>query len=374
MGEIVVFPEQFSFDVRQARSNPKRRLTIKNLGINACKVTITMPESDSFTITDAKGKAINSKFTMNMAAESSYIMFVQKKANVGIVPEDKFMVTGGKKPYTISLKPAVSMVSMEELENAAGNPDMSDFPLQADDDNMPSQDEREPKKRVSKLKPPTKRQPAKQTAGNENNANKNKKEPENNPLSNLEFSVSDFMPAKEEPTDRNNQLQPKGKGTKLQKESGASSQASSMASQTSAASIKSTPSKNSVQDVPMPKKLDQSPTKIQSKIPVPRTHKEISPDEDVLENSLHVKFSVKDDAYSKPANKSSILKWYDDDAFDQVEEPYFTFELMMTGEGEDPVFCVDGEYYDSSGRHLSVQQGKGKIIFVTEDGFEPTDE
>jgi hypothetical protein len=38
------------------------------------------------------------------------------------------------------------------------------------------------------------------------------------------------------------------------------------------------------------------------------------------------------------------------------------------------MFCVDGEYYDLSGRQLSVQQGRGRVVYVTEDGFDPVDD
>ena len=56
MSEIVVYPEQISFDVRQQRTAKRIRITIKNLGNMSAKVTIKPPESDSFTLTDAKGK------------------------------------------------------------------------------------------------------------------------------------------------------------------------------------------------------------------------------------------------------------------------------------------------------------------------------
>ena len=80
MGDIVVFPEKFSFDVRVQRSNPRRRLTIKNMGIMACKVTITMPETDSFIVTDAKGKTVGGKLTINMIPDSSCCLFCTKKS------------------------------------------------------------------------------------------------------------------------------------------------------------------------------------------------------------------------------------------------------------------------------------------------------
>jgi hypothetical protein len=47
---------------------------------------------------------------------------------------------------------------------------------------------------------------------------------------------------------------------------------------------------------------------------------------------------------------------------------------MMMAEKEDPVFCPHGDYYDASGRLLSIRQGKGKVIYVTQEGFDPLDE
>lgn len=420
MGDIVVFPEQFSFDVRVQRSNPRRRLTIKNMGIMACKVTITMPETDSFIVTDAKGKTVGGKLTINMIPDSSCCFFVQKKANVGIVPEDKMMVTGGKKPYSVVLKPAVSLVSIEELESAADASVASDnlsvksnesvrrnqgkarqlvneFP----DERMSSQDESEPKHRPSRLKPPTKRISKAQSEEKVGKTNGNgivapfdpmkkikkgadSKQSVNN---DIEFSASDFQIPQlaEDDDDLYVAQQPvtkrvNGKQSNIP---------------TATVAPKSTPkrpfdkdkkttsatSKNKdaydddsdSDDVPMPTKLDQSPpvARKASQIPVPHRHPDLPPDADVLEQSLHVKFSFKDDDFAKsPQKVPSVVKWYDDDAFKNVEEPDFSFELMMTGEGEDPVFCIDGEYFDSSGRSLSVNQGKGKVVFVTEDGYE----
>lgn len=420
MGDIVVFPEQFSFDVRVQRSNPRRRLTIKNMGIMACKVTITMPETDSFIVTDAKGKTLGSKITINMIPDSSCCFFVQKKANVGIVPEDKMMVTGGKKPYCVVLKPAVSLVSIEELENAAdasvasdnqsvksnesvrrypgkGKQNVDEFPP---DERLSSQDESEPKHRPSRIKPPTKRISKAQsddinTKNNDASFDPMKKmrkgietkKPNNN--NDIEFSAADFqIPqlAEDDEDDSSASRQPAVKRTKGKPSNAPSAipapkttpkrpneKDKKVAPSSSGNKI---PKVDDDDDIPMPTKLDQSPPQPRksSQIPVPHRHPDLPPDADVLEQSLHVKFSFKDDDFSKSPQKGpSVVKWYDDDAFKNVEEPYFNFELMMTGEGEDPVFCIDQEYYDSSGRLLSVNQGKGKVIFVTEDGYEAHD-
>lgn len=413
MGDIVVFPEQFSFDVRVQRSNPRRRLTIKNLGIMACKITVTMPETDSFIVTDGKGKTVGGKLTMNMIPDSSCCFFVQKKANVGIVPEDKMMVTGGKKPYTVVLKPAVSLVSnIEELESAADATSdnqsvksndsvrrqgrakkiVDDFP----DDRMSSQDESEPKHRPSRLKPPTKRVPKTQMEdNNKNNDNATPFDPMKKMrkgieapkiASDIEFSASDFqMPqlAEDEDVESSSSRQSAAKRAKIKPSSSApSKQAPKRYLDKDKTNVPSSVSNDDSiddtndNDFPLPTKLEQSPPPARkpSQIPVPHRHPDLPPDADVLEQSLHVKFSFKDDDFTKNPHKTpSVVKWYDDDAFKNVEEPDFTFELMMTGEGEDPVFCIDGEYYDSSGRLLSVQQGKGKVVFVTEDGYEMID-
>lgn len=421
MGDIVVFPEQFSFDVRVQRSNPRRRLTIKNMGIMACKVTVTMPETDSFIVTDGKGKMVGGKLTINMIPDSSCCFFVQKKANVGIVPEDKMMVTGGKKPYCVVLKPAVSLVSIEELESAADTSVASDnqsvksnesvrryqgkakqmvddFP----DERLSSQDESEPKHRPSRLKPPSKRISKAQSDDiNTTNADSSsaasfdpmKKmrkgfEPKKQSNNDIEFSASDFqipqLAEDDDDGDSSASRQPAVKRPKGKPVNTPNSTVAPKATSKRPLDRKSPPStanKNSNvddsnDDIPMPIKLDQSPpnARKQSQIPVPHRHPDLPPDADVLEQSLHVKFSFKDDDFSKnPQKTPSVVKWYDDDAFKNVEEPDFNFELMMTAEGEDPVFCIDGEYYDSSGRLLSVNQGKGKVIFVTEDGYEAHD-
>ena len=368
MGEIVVFPEQFSFDVRVQKNNPKRRLTIKNLGINACKVTITLPESDAFTITDSKGKAISEKTTFNMSAESSYCLFVQKKASVGIVPEDSLSVTGGKKPYRIALKPAVSLVSMQELESVASRKD--DASVQSIDDGGsidftaddfdPGSKEPEPpesaKKRVSRLPAPTKRATKPKSPETPKAAPpppETKSHKPNEP--DLSFDEQDFDDKPKKPV--KDELEFTASDFQINPPAPAPSPAPAPA------------------PVPAPAKIQESPTVKKSGIPGrARKNPHLPPEADVLEQSLHVKFSFKDDDFVKGSTKSQPVNWYSEDAFEGVVEPEFSFELMMTGDQEDPVFCIDGDYYDSSGRLLTVQQGKGKVIYVTEDGWAPGDE
>ena len=116
-------------------------------------------------------------------------------------------------------------------------------------------------------------------------------------------------------------------------------------------------------EVKAPAKIQESPVAKKSAIPgVQRKHPQLPPEADVLEQSLHVKFSFKDDDFVKGPGKSQPVNWYSDDAFEGLAEPDFSFELMMTGDQDDPVFCIDGDYYDSSGRLLVVKQGKGQVI------------
>lgn len=400
MGEIVVFPEQFSFDVRVQRSNPRRKLTIKNLGIMACKVSITMPETDSFIVSDGKGKTVGGKIIVNMIPDSSCCFYVQKKASVGIVPEDRMLITGGKKPYTVALKPAVSLVSIEELESVAdAQSDNSSLDIQSNDQpstaksileddqniSMASQDEEEPKHRVSKIKPPTKRISKNQfEATNAFNPGKRMKQPLETPeeTNNFEFSPSDFqIPQLGEDEEEPPAVPPKAQKSNKTKIAAPKPQVNRAQNKNKAPispAIEKQEANRSEQDtgIPMPIKLDQEPQlRKPSQIPVPHRHPDLPPEADVLEQSLHVKFSIKDDSFLRnPQKVPKVVKWYDDDAFKNIEEPNFSFELMMTGEKEDPVFCIDGDYYDSSGRLLTVQQGKGKTVFVTEDGYETRDE
>jgi hypothetical protein len=325
MADVVVFPEQFSFDVRVQRSNPRRRLTIKNLGIMAAKLSITMPQSDAFIVTDMKGKTLNSNLNTTMNPDTSYCLFVQKRSTIGIVPEDTLIVSGGKKTYRVSLKPAVSLVSLEELESVTDKPGV--------------------------------------VSGDEENE--------------APFTKSDFAavpePAVVREIPRRSRLPGPSSGD------GAAKKASKASKDIPDIPNDVLSGVDSFEDGPDPEgeelpiapppKLESTPRK-QSSIPSRRGRSGIAPEADVLERSLHVKFSFQED-FAKAATRPRTLTWYGPDAFADLQEPDFTLELMMTGEGEDPVFCIDGDYYDASGRLLSVQQGKGTVVYVTQDGYDP---
>jgi hypothetical protein len=331
MADIVVFPEQFSFDVRVQRNNPRRRLTIKNLGNIAAKITIQVPSNDSFIFTDSKGKTMTGTTTVSMNPDSSHCLFVQKRATIGIVPEDVLVVAGGKKTYQVALKPAVSLVSLEELETVTDSPmrpaqpdpesvafSREDFATDDLEDQPPKQTKAKPAKQAELKFQPMKRQrkPIELPETEEENAEPN--------------SVD---------TDRERCSEP-----------------------------------NSLAP---PRTLESAPVvKKPSGIPGRRRHPDLPPESDVLEESLHVKFSLHEEEFlqGRASAKSQLLPWYDQDAFSDVVEPEFSFELMVTGQRDDPVFCIDGDYYDASGRLLSVQQGKGQVIYVTQEGFDPLDE
>ena len=126
--------------------------------------------------------------------------------------------------------------------------------------------------------------------------------------------------------------------------------------------------------LPKPAALSQDePGTKKSGIPRRTHHSNLpyTPDMDILEQSIHLKIKTPendddiDDIDDDNSDKKTIVNWYEDGAFDDIEEPNYSFELMMTAEGEDPIFCIDGDYYDSSGRLLTVQQGKPEVIFVT---------
>jgi hypothetical protein len=285
MSDIVVFPEQFSFDVRVQRNNPRRRLTIKNLGIMAAKLTITLPETDAFFVTDSKGRTLTSSAMVTMNPDTSHFLFVQKRPTVGIAPEAEIVISGGTKTYHVALKPAVSLVSLEELEAVADK-------RETDDSAVPS------------------------------------------------FSASDV----EEPhQDRRSRIPT------------------------------AEPAKRVSRAASEPARVDvePEPARKPSGIPIGRTRRrqELGPGADVLEQSMHVRFSFRE-VGARPRS----IGWYEPDAFANLQEPEFTFELMVTGDNEEPVFCIDGDYYDASGRLLSVQQGKGKVIYVTENGYDPMED
>jgi hypothetical protein len=320
MSEVVVFPEQFSFDVRIQRSSPKRRLTIKNMGIMAAKITVTLPQNDAFIVTDSKGKTMCGTHTISLGPSSDYFLFIQKKPTVGIVPEDVLIVTGGIKNYKIALRPAVSMVSMQELESVAGacEESASEDPLldapqfsredfeHADTKQKPQQ----PIRQIPKKTPVSKPLVTKPVTGGKRPIEHfvTKKVLEDVPVA-QKAPLSDDEQHKEE------------------------------------------------EDVGFkgPERLADSP-----KAKASRPRKD---EEDVLTQSLRLKFSFKADDFL-PGKEAKKVHWYENEDFEDLEEPEFAFELMMTGEGEEPVFCIDGEYYDPSGRLLSVQRGGGRVICV----------
>ncbi|KAH0791492.1 hypothetical protein GPJ56_004603 [Histomonas meleagridis] len=316
MSEIVVFPEQFSFDVRQQRNNPRRRLTIKNCGIMASKITISIPDTNFFTITDSQGRTITSKHTINMIPNSSEYFFIQKKSNVSIVPEDQIVISSGNKIHTIKLKPTVSMISLDDLESVASNDIQSSRSVLSDKAKATptstprqqtfmsppdSKTSNSKQSKISRIKPPSKK-----ITHIENTTNPPKQPLHNKDADILEFTASEFE----------------------------------------------IPKTNSIKEESSSSNSDATS------------------DVDVLEQSLHVKFALKDDSFiPRPQSLSKQINWYKKDAFNDVEEPNFSFELAMTGSKDDPIFCIDGDYYDSSGRLLSVQQGKPRAVFVTEDGY-----
>jgi hypothetical protein len=330
MSDVIVFPEQFSFDVRVQGSTPRRRLTIKNLGVTAAKLSISPPVSDAFSVTDMKRKTI----TGNL-----------KRSTIGIVPEDVLVVAGGKTPYKVALKPAVSLVSLEELESVTDKPieEVDPIALTKSDFDVGSRraDQLPALKSAHKIaselpEDPPPREPHRQSKL---------------PVSSAPDSTKTLIPKKTK------------KISKVVPEDIPSSRDSLR---------DGSDPESGREEVPIapPSKLESAPRKANG---IPGRHRNksgIAPEADVLERSLHVRFSFQED-FAKARRGMRSLNWYDREAFARVQEPDFTFELMMTGENEDPVFCVDGDYYDSSGRLLSVQQGKGKVIYVTEDGFDP---
>lgn len=356
-----------------------------------------MPETDCFIITDAKGKMLATKVTVNMIPDSSQCIFIQKKSNIGIVPEDKMIISGGKKTYNVALKPAVSLVSLEELESVASaqdepsarslDEDSKSRPTSKKSQNEAASEDDDKQRRQSRIRPPTKR-PAK--APKEEKKATELEESSFKPMKRVKkpiqpvnpdelgFTASDFQIPDHQtsnqkddssyrtPNSHRSRYEEPEEDTENQEQNIEEEENDNDDEEPEEVEYKKSM-------IPAPKRLEQSPTAKKSGIPSKHRHPDLPPDADVLEQSLRVKFSFKEDAFSRPPNKSSKIKWYDDDAFDAMEEPDFTFEMMMTPEDEDPVFCLDGDYYDSSGRLLSVQQGKGKIIFVTEQGQETDD-
>lgn len=277
MSDIVVFPEQLSFDVKVQRNSPRRRLTAKNLGTLPLKVSITPPTSDAFIVTESSGKVVTRKFSTTLQTQSTYILFVQKKPSVGIVPDDTITFDSQGKSVKVALKPAVSTVTLEELEKAA-----------------------EP-------------------------------QPEPTPKTPKQISIPKQQEPKEEPE------------AEIETE------------------------EETEEEV----KISKLPEPVAISALSPRSSSRIDPSFDVLQQSLTMKFAFKLDDFNE-TKKVKEISWYDDDAF-QIEEPEFSFELMLTKAGEDPIFCIDGDYFDQSGRLLSVQQGKPRTVFVTEGGDDISD-
>jgi len=324
MSEIVVYPEQISFDVRQQRTNKRVRVTIKNMGINAIKLNIRPPRSDSFIITNSKGSTISSDITFNMLPESSQYVFVQKKSTVGIVPDDSISIDFSGRSIKVCLRPAVSLVSVDELEAVANMSEKAPESARSlDSMNLITKnnvDLVEIEKKVSKI-------PSR-----------------SNFISKMPINESADIEASQE---EDAIERPKSKPETIK----------------------------SCSKFPMPELISIEPESLpiaKSSIPKRVHHSNLpySPDIDVLEQSLSFKLNTSE-PISLSQNEDSrtnepIVNWYEENAFDDIEEPEFSFELMLVKEGEDPIFCIDGDYYDSSGTLLVVQQGKAKKVFVTE--------
>jgi hypothetical protein len=56
------------------------------MSMNA-KLSITPPECDPFIVTDTKGKVIAGNLNITMNPDTSYCLFAQKGATIGIVPK-----------------------------------------------------------------------------------------------------------------------------------------------------------------------------------------------------------------------------------------------------------------------------------------------
>lgn len=357
MGEIVVFPEQVSFDVRQQRTAKRVRLSIKNLGNIACKVQVHPPETDSFVLTNAKGHIITSVTKFTLTSESSECLFIAKGSNVGIVPDDKIVIEGGKKPLKVVLKPAVSLVSVDELEAAVKAEQHSKTPKSA----------RSASKQSSKVllsdDDGVREIPSRSSFKRPQQTDKNNEQ-------DLTFEEADFALNMRPKSDRTSQCSVRsGKSSARsirEKQEIQVPEIETEPPQPVQEREQETPRKRS--KLPVPAVLKEDPTPKRSGIPKRHHHNDLpyTPEMDILEQSIHLK--IKNDDNNESENQSTIVNWYEPDAFAELEEPNYTFELMMTGEGEDPIFCIDGDYYDSSGCLLTVQQGKPGVIFVTEQG------
>jgi hypothetical protein len=295
----------------------------------AAKISITLPQTDAFVVTDAKGKPMTGIHTINIGPSSDYFLFVQKKSTIGIVPEDALVVTGGIKNYKVALRPAVSMVSMQELESVVSSsedvaPLLDEY--SADAPQFTREDFETPEFKQS-AQPAVRNIPKKPTLG---------KPLVTKPITGGKKRVEHFVTKKileDVPTSQKTDQCVQTEEEQDEEENGALKQ---------------------------PERLVESP-----KMKEQQKRKD---EGDVLAQSLHVKFSFKEDDFVAQKEGKRLINWYQAGDCDDLEEPEFSFELMMTGEGEEPVFCIDGDYYDSSGRMLSIQQGKGKVICVNGDG------
>jgi hypothetical protein len=308
------------------------------MGIMAAKLTIQVPSSDSFVLTDSKGKTIISNITISLNPDSTYCLFVQKRPAVGIVSEDVLIVSGGKKMYQVALKPAVSLVSLEELESVTDSPSR---PTTVGEPIIFSRDDFAPEDFDAARASAPKAKAAKPPEQKHEPTKKIRKPSE--PIPSTDILEN---PPSEEEEIHSDPIEP-DRGN-------------------------SPPGRPGSEGLAPPQVLEAEPmARKSSGIPGKRRRPDLSPDADVLEQSLQVKFSLHDDEMSRDPGKVRLLPWYDQETFNDLAEPDFSFELMMTGDNEDPVFCINGDYYDASGRLLSVQQGKGKVIYVTQEGFDP---
>jgi hypothetical protein len=76
---------------------------------------------------------------------------------------------------------------------------------------------------------------------------------------------------------------------------------------------------------------------------------------DVLSQSISLKLNRQEDDLNEESKTDEPLTifWYDSIDFEKIEEPEFSFELPVSFKADEPIFFVDGEYFDSSGRSLS---------------------
>lgn len=367
MSDILVFPEQFSFDVRVTHNNPRRRLTIKNVGTLAVKINIVPPAVDSFTVTDIKGHLINSKTAVNLISNGTYCIFIQKNSKIGIVPEDVLLIETKQKNFKVVLKPAVSLVSLEELEAAtdalpSSRSTNSEKPTHSSSSRSDNVDYHEKPKSAQEKPKSAQEKHQIQTKGTNSTKSQSRlpvfsqEHKEKKGSSQIEFSTEDFrIPTQTKENNNQTDSQPKinknfseDNGKNIEK-NGNDEDINSLESNEIPAPI----------SVISPVKKDE---KLSRKSQTRWEH------DDILEQSLHVKFSFKDDDFSGPKVGSKSIPWYNKNHFEEVSEPPFSFELMMTGDDDDPIFCIDGDYYDMSGRLLTIQQGKSQVIFVTEQG------